>query len=155
MQDNQLYALNHGRDYLHNHVPLYYSEWDNSVLPTEKFLIIKEGKHYGWPYTYYDPFKQKLVLAPEYGGDGYRESEEGYENPIMSISVYWAPNDLLFYKGDQFPAHHKKGTFIVFNGSTNTRPYPQAVYIVAFIFFENGKPFGRRRFLQMVFQNKK
>ena len=143
MQDNQLYALNHGRDYLHNHAPLHYSEWDNSVLPAEEFLIIKEGKNYGWPYTYYDPFKQKRMLAPEYGGDGSRESEEGYENPIMALPAHWAPNDLLFYKGDQFPAHYKKGAFVAFHGSTNRGPYPQAGYIVAFIPFENGKPFGR------------
>ena len=83
------------------------------------------------------------MLAPEYGGNGYRESEEGYENPIMAMPAHWAPNDLLFYKGDQFPAHYKKGAFVAFHGSTNRGPYPQAGYIVAFIPFENGKPFGR------------
>ena len=49
----------------------------------------------------------------------------------------------MFYKGDQFPAHYKKGAFVAFHGSTNRGPYPQAGYIVAFIPFENGKPFGR------------
>ena len=63
---------------MQNHAPLNYSEWDNSVLPAEEFLIIKEGENYGWPYTYYDPFKQRWMLAAEYGGDGYQESEAGY-----------------------------------------------------------------------------
>ena len=36
----------------------------------------------------------------------------------MVMPVHWVPNDLLFYKGDQFPAHYKKGAFIAFHGST-------------------------------------
>ena len=142
-KDDQIYALNHGRDYLHNHAPNYYSQWQNSTLPSEEFLIIKEGKNYGWPYTYYDPVKKKRMLAPEYGGDGTIESAEDYEDPIMGMPAHWAPNDLLFYKGKQFPDRYKEGAFVAFHGSTNRNPYPQAGYIVAFIPFENGKPFGR------------
>lgn len=142
-EDDQIYALNHGRDYLHNHAPNYYSQWQNSTLPAEEFLIIKEGKNYGWPYTYYDPVKKKRMLAPEYGGDGTIESPEDYEDPIMGMPAHWAPNDLLFYKGEQFPDRYKEGAFVAFHGSTNRNPYPQAGYIVAFIPFENGKPFGR------------
>ena len=142
-EDDQIYALNHGRDYLHNHAPNYYSQWQNSTLPAEEFLIIKEGKNYGWPYTYYDPVKKKRMLAPEYGGDGTIESAEDYEDPIMGMPAHWAPNDLLFYKGEQFPDRYKEGAFVAFHGSTNRNPYPQAGYIVAFIPFENGKPFGR------------
>lgn len=106
-------------------------------------MIIKEGKNYGWPYTYYDPVKKKRMLAPEYGGDGTIESAEDYEDPIMGMPAHWAPNDLLFYKGEQFPDRYKEGAFVAFHGSTNRNPYPQAGYIVAFIPFENGKPFGR------------
>ena len=142
-EDDQIYALNHGRDYLHNHAPNYYSQWQNSTLPSEEFLIIKDGKNYGWPYTYYDPVKKKRMLAPEYGGDGTIESAEDYEDPIMGMPAHWAPNDLLFYKGKQFPDRYKEGAFVAFHGSTNRNPYPQAGYIVAFIPFENGKPFGR------------
>ena len=106
-------------------------------------MIIKDGKNYGWPYTYYDPVKKKRMLAPEYGGDGTIESAEDYEDPIMGMPAHWAPNDLLFYKGKQFPDRYKEGAFVAFHGSTNRNPYPQAGYIVAFIPFENGKPFGR------------
>ena len=141
--DDQLYALNHGRDYLHNHAPNYYTEWQNAILPSEEFLIIKENGDYGWPYTYYDHFKNKRMLAPEYGGNGELEADPKYEDPIMGLPAHWAPNDLLFYKGDQFPDRYKKGAFVAFHGSTNRAPYPQAGYIVGFIPFENGKPFGR------------
>jgi glucose/arabinose dehydrogenase len=138
-EDNNLYALQHGRDYLHGHAPQYFSQWQNAVLPAEEFMKIKEGENYGWPYTYFDPFKSKRMMAPEYGGDGVKEAS-GYANPIMGLPAHWAPNDLLFYKGSQFPARYKKGAFVAFHGSTNRAPYPQAGYIVAFIPFENGKP---------------
>ncbi|MEZ4797245.1 MAG: PQQ-dependent sugar dehydrogenase [Flavobacteriaceae bacterium] len=138
-EDNSLYAMNHGRDFLDNRAPLLYSEWQNTVLPAEEFMKIKPGDDFGWPYTYYDHFQEKRMLAPEYGGDGLKEAS-GYTEPLMGMPAHWAPNDLLFYKGDQFPARYKKGAFVAFHGSTNRSPYPQAGYIVAFIPFENGKP---------------
>lgn len=141
-KDNSLYAVQHGRDYLHEHAPQYYSALQNANLPAEEFMKIKDGDNYGWPYTYYDPFKNKKMLAPEYGGDGQKEAKD-YTNPIMGLPAHWAPNDLLFYKGNQFPARYKEGAFIAFHGSTNRTPYPQGGYIVAFIPFENGKPNGK------------
>lgn len=138
---NSLYAVNHGRDYLQNHAPQYYTEWDNTVLPAEEFMRISENDDFGWPYTYYDHFKNKRMLAPEYGGNGKKEAK-GYTDPVMGLPAHWAPNDLLFYKGDQFPARYKNGAFIAFHGSTNRAPYPQAGYIVAFVPFQKGKPSG-------------
>src|SRR5260221_4633680 len=32
--------------------------------------LLKQGGDYGWPECYYDAIQGKLVLAPEYGGDG-------------------------------------------------------------------------------------
>ena len=138
---DKLYAINHGRDYLHNHAPQYYSKWDNSTLPAEELMVINQNDDFGWPYSYYDHFKKKRMLAPEYGGNGLI-TEDKFSNPIMGMPAHWAPNDLLFYKGDQFPSRYNKGVFIAFHGSTNRSPYPQAGYIVAFIPFKNGKPFG-------------
>jgi len=140
-EDNSLYAFLHGRDYLGQHAPKFYTPWQNAVLPGEEFMKIGKSDNYGWPYTYYDPFKNKRMVAPEYGGDGNQESTE-YKYPLMAMPAHWAPNDMLFYKGDQFPGRYKKGVFAAFHGSTNRGPYPQAGYIVAFIPFEDGKPAG-------------
>ena len=137
-EDNSLYALQHGRDYLHGHAPQYFNPWQNAVLPAEEFMKVKEGDDYGWPYSYYDHFKHKRMLAPEYGGDGTLEAKN-FADPIMGLPAHWAPNDLLFYKGNQFPARYKKGAFIAFHGSTNRAPYPQAGYIVAFVPFEKAR----------------
>ena len=140
-KNDKLYAVNHGRDYLYNHAPKHYSVWQNSVLPADEFMLIEQDDDFGWPYTYYDHFKNQRMLAPEYGGDG-KKAAEGYKDPIMGLPAHWAPNDLLFYTGDQFPERYKDGAFIAFHGSTNRAPYPQAGYIVAFIPFDNGKPVG-------------
>ena len=142
-EDNSLYAVQHGRDYLNAHAPQHFSPWQNAVLPAEEFMKINEGDDFGWPYSYYDPFKHKRILAPEYGGDGIQEAyytSIPTADPIMGLPAHWAPNDLLFYKGDQFPERYQKGAFIAFHGSTNRAPYPQAGYIVAFVPFENGRP---------------
>ena len=138
---NSLFGVNHGRDFLHNHAPQFYSEWENTVLPAEEFMMIKQGDDYGWPYTYYDHFKMKRMVAPEYGGDNKKFTDE-YSEPIMGLPAHWAPNDLLFYTGNQFPERYKNGAFIAFHGSTNRVPYPQAGYVVGFIPFEGSDPSG-------------
>ena len=142
-QTNELFAVNHGRDYLHNHAPKFYSEWDNAVLPSDEFMKISEGDDFGWPYTYYDHFKSKRLIAPEYGGDGKKLASSKYKDPIYGLPAHWAPNDLLFYSGDMFPSRYKNGAFIAFHGSTNRSPYPQAGYVVGFIPFKDGSPSGK------------
>ncbi|MFN5023745.1 MAG: c-type cytochrome [Chitinophagaceae bacterium] len=141
--NNTLYAVQHGRDDLHLLWPNLYSAWQNAVTPAEEFFEIKEGNQYGWPYSYFDPVTKQKLQAPEYGGDGKKlATDQSFTNPLAAFPAHWAPNDLLFYQGDQFPARYKNGAFIAFHGSTNRGPYPQAGYIVAFIPFSNGKPSG-------------
>lgn len=60
----------------------------------------------------------------------------------MGFPGHWAPNDLLFYQGNQFPEHYKNGAFISFHGSTNRAPYPQSGYFIGFVPFKNGAPAG-------------
>jgi glucose/arabinose dehydrogenase/mono/diheme cytochrome c family protein len=142
--DNTLYVVVHGRDDLNARNPNYYTRWESAVYPSEEFLRVKEGDNGGWPYYYYDQDKQKRFLNPEYGGEGYKEGKGSeYVQPIMGFPAHWAPNDLFFYTGDQFPDHYKNGAFIAWHGSTNRAPYPQAGYFVAFVPFENGIPTGK------------
>jgi glucose/arabinose dehydrogenase/cytochrome c553 len=142
-QTNTLFAVQHGRDDLHLLWPQYYSAWDNAVTPAEELFEINENSNYGWPYSYYDALTKQKLQAPEYSGDGKKLAiDQNYTNPLADFPAHWAPNDLLFYTGDQFPERYKNGAFVAFHGSTNRGPYPQAGYIVAFIPFENGKPSG-------------
>jgi glucose/arabinose dehydrogenase len=140
---HSLYIVAHGRDDLHLLFPKRFSAWQSAVLPAEEFLKIKEGSNAGWPYYYYDPFKQRKILSPEYGGNGEKTGKgRTYTQPIMAFQAHWAPNDLLFYTGNMFPQHYRNGAFIAFHGSTNRSPYPQAGYFICFVPFKNGKPAG-------------
>ncbi len=141
--DENLYVVMHGRDDLHLLWPEKFSPWQSAILPSEEFQRVREGDDFGWPYCYYDQEQKKKVLAPEYGGDGKiigRCSE--LQDPVMGFPGHWAPNDLLFYQGDQFPSRYKNGAFIAFHGSTNRAPYPQAGYFVCFVPFKDGAPTG-------------
>lgn len=139
--DENVYVVMHGRDDLLRLWPQIFSPWQSAMLPSEELLRLKEGTDAGWPYCYYDQLQEKKVLAPEYGGDGNtvgRCSE--FEKPLIGFPGHWAPNDLFFYRGDQFPERYRNGAFIAFHGSTNRAPYPQSGYFIAFIPFNNGQP---------------
>jgi glucose/arabinose dehydrogenase len=141
---NKLFAVMHGRDQLHEFYPQYYTEEQSAELPAEEFLRFKEGADYGWPYVYYDEFQKKLMINPEYGGDGKKAAPQGkYEDPIMAFPGHWAPNGLLFYTGKQFPATYKNGAFIAFHGSWNRAPLPQKGYNVVFVPFSGDHPSGK------------
>lgn len=141
--ENELYALQHGRDNMHRMWPDIYSPWQSAMLPSEELLRVTEGSDAGWPYYYYDQMQEKKLLNPEYGGDGVKTGDgASYLQPLIGFPGHWAPNDLHFYQGDQFPSRYKNGAFIAFHGSTIRDPYPQAGYFVAFVPFANGQPSG-------------
>ncbi|GAB3641845.1 PQQ-dependent sugar dehydrogenase [Spirosoma arcticum] len=143
--NNTLYALQHGRDMLATLYPGMYTNEQSAELPNEEFLMVKEGANFGWPYCYNDDSQGKKVLAPEYGGDGKKQDRcAGMEKPIMAFPAHWAPNDLLFYTGNAFPARYKNGAFVCFHGSWNRAPLKQGGYFVAFIpFGKDGRPSGK------------
>lgn len=141
--DKNLYIVMHGRDDLLRLWAHKFTPWQSALLPSEEFLRIKDGANAGWPYCYYDQMQQKKVLGPEYGGDGHIVARcRDFEQPLMGFPGHWAPNDLYFYQGDQFPERYKNGAFIAFHGSTNRAPYPQSGYFIGFVPFENGQPTG-------------
>jgi len=142
-QDNQLFVMQHGRDQLHDIFPDLYTIKQSAELPAECMYAIKEGDNAGWPYIYYDQIQHKKILAPEYGGDGKKAVEDKYIDPVAAYPGHMAPDGLLFYTGNQFPAKYKNGAFISFHGSWNRAPEPQAGFFVVFQPFKNGKPDGK------------
>lgn len=141
--DNNLYVVMNGMDNFHTRYPKLFSSWQAAVLPSETFLKVTEHSDFGWPYAYYDQMQGKNVLQPAYGGDGKIEGRATkFGKPILGFPGHWAPMDLLFYQGNQFPARYKNGAFVAFHGSTDRSPYPQAGYIVCFVPFEKGVPTG-------------
>lgn len=140
---DKLFALQHGRDDLHRFWPDLFTEEQNLDLPAEEFLEIDEGDNFGWPYCFWDPFKNEKLLNPEYGGDGMQtEKCAGIKEPILAFPGHWAPNDLLFYTGDMFPEKYKNGAFIAWHGSWNRLGHDQAGYNIVFVPMKDGKPSG-------------
>ena len=141
---NTLYALQHGRDNLNNWGGVF-TDSLSAELPSEEFLMVKNGSDFGWPYCYNNHYANQKFLTPEYGGDGSKiERCAGKDKPIMAFPGHWAPNDLLFYTGNLFPARYKNGAFVCFHGSWNRAPLNQGGYFVAFIpFGKNGRPSGK------------
>jgi glucose/arabinose dehydrogenase len=142
-QNNQLFVMQHGRDQLHDLFPNLYTVQQSAIYPAECMYAIKKGDNAGWPYIYYDQDQKKKILAPEYGGDGKKERMPNAINPAVAFPGHMAPNGLLFYTGNQFPAKYKNGAFIAFHGSWNRSPEPQAGFFVVFQPFKDGKPFGK------------
>lgn len=140
-----LYATQHGRDQLFENWPKLYTTIQGQNFPSEELLRVEKGADYGWPQCYFDSAQAKLVLAPEYGGDGGKAVGPCAKKrePIAYFPAHWAPNALLLYSGSHFPAHYGGGAFIAFHGSWNRAPGPQGGYSVVFVPFAGGKPTGK------------
>ena len=140
--EEALFFANHGRDQLSTLWPDYYDDEASAELPAEELHRAVEGGDYGWPSTYFDPASGKRMLAPEYGGDGMKEATGNFQTPLHAYPAHWAPNDLVFYDGDAFPAHYQRGAFIAWRGSWNRAPLPQDGYRVTFQPFADGTVAG-------------
>jgi glucose/arabinose dehydrogenase/mono/diheme cytochrome c family protein len=139
----RIFATQHGRDQLAENWPNLYTPEQGANEPAEELVQLERDADYGWPYCYFDLTQQKLVLAPEYGGDGKKVGLCAEKRgPVAAFPAHWAPNDLVLYDGQQFPAAYRGGAFIAFHGSWNRAPFPQGGYNVVFQPLADGKPTG-------------
>src|SRR5246127_2881503 len=132
--DGQLLVTQHGRDQLRANWPDLYKPEQEATLPSEELLVLKANGDYGWPECYHDASQQRLVLAPEYGGDGGKAIGPCATKlaPLAVFPAHWAPNAMVRYDKEQFPAHYKNGVFIAFHGSWDRAPYAQGGYNLVF-----------------------
>jgi glucose/arabinose dehydrogenase/mono/diheme cytochrome c family protein len=130
----RLFVTQHGRDQLRANWPDLYRPDQEATLPAEELLLLRKNGDYGWPECYYDSFAEKLVLAPEYGGDGGKTAGvcANKIGPIAAFPAHWAPNAMVRYDKAQFPMRYRDGVFIAFHGSWDRAPYPQSGYNVVF-----------------------
>ncbi|MGQ0656839.1 MAG: PQQ-dependent sugar dehydrogenase [Chromatiales bacterium] len=142
-QLDELYVAQHGRDQLNELWPQMFSAEQGELLPAEEMLALTRGTEFSWPYCYYDPFQRRRVLAPEYGGDGIRVGRCAvYPEPVVVFPGHFGPNDMLFYRGDQFPRRYRGGAFIAFHGSYQQMGATQVGYQVVFVPLEKGRISG-------------
>ncbi len=142
--NGQLFVAAHGRDQLNTVAPQFYTDADNAEQPSEVFHVLTKDANFGWPFTYWDPIAKQRKLNPEYGGDGKKLAEPGkYPDPLIGFPAHWAPMQLAFNGGTQFPAKYENGGFLAFHGSWNRAPRPQKGFNVVFIPYDDkGWPTG-------------
>jgi glucose/arabinose dehydrogenase len=139
--DNALWVMQHGRDQL-DIWPMYSHE-QNAESPAEQLFHVARGDDMGWPYCYFDTELKAELLAPEYGGDHKTVGRCADKRPhVAAFPAHWAPNGLLFYRGNAFPAKYRNGVFIAFHGSWNRAPLPQQGTGVIFQPLANGRAGG-------------
>lgn len=131
---DRVFVTQHGRDQLYTNWPELYKPDQEATLPAEEVLLLKKNGDYGWPECYYDAFEQKLVLAPEYGGDGGKKNGVCADKigPAAVFPAHWGPNAMVLYDKTQFPERYRGGIFIGFHGSWNRAPYAQGGYNVVY-----------------------
>ena len=121
-QLHQLFATQHGRDLL-----------PDEDLPSEEFVRVTKGADFGWPYCYHDWRMNKMVLSPEFGGDGTKQGRcTNATQPLVGFPGHWAPNGLIFWNG---------GALIAFHGSWNRRH--QDGYRVVYVPFKGADVAGK------------
>jgi glucose/arabinose dehydrogenase len=141
--DGSFWAAVHGRDQLYDNWPKVFDAKYSADNPGEELVRVQQGDDFGWPYCYYAVASQKLVLAPEYGGNGtVTERCDQKKNAVAALPGHWAPMSLLIYSGSVFPAKYRNGAFIAFHGSWNRSPEPQAGFRVVFVPLAGGQPSG-------------
>jgi hypothetical protein len=88
---------------------------------------------------------EKLVLTPEYGGDGGKTIGVCASKipPAAVFPALWAPNAMVRYDQKQFPARYRNGVFTAFHGSWNRAPYAQGGYNVVFQPLDGDRASGR------------
>jgi glucose/arabinose dehydrogenase len=153
--DGALYIVMNNRDQLDTLWPGVFTTQDNVERPAEPMYRAAQGSNFGWPFCFYDYGQKKLLLNPEYGGDGKTVGRcTEFTLPITSFPAHWAPVDVMFYNGAQFPAQYREGAFIAFHGSWNRAPMPQDGYNVTFQPFSGGKPSGNFEIFAQGFAGK-
>ena len=142
--DGHLYVAMNSRDSLDTLFPEKgYTAEDNAFGPSEPMLQIAQGDVFGWPYCYHDSRLNKMILAPEYGGDGKTVGRcSQFKEIFAGFPAHYAPVDLMFYTGTQFPAKYRGGAFMTSHGSWNRAPFPMAGYNILFQPVAKGKNTG-------------
>ena len=139
-----IYTVMNNRDQIDTLYPDHFSAEDNNNGPAEVMYRADQGSDFGWPYCYFDYRQQKLLLSPEYGGDGKEAARcAKFTLPTASFPAHWAPVDVNFYDGKQFPVSYRGGAFIAFHGSWNRAPEQRTGAVVFQPIGNNGKAAGK------------
>jgi len=140
-----VYTVMNNRDSIDEFFPDHFTADDNNEGPAEVMYRADPGANFGWPYCYVDYRSGKILLAPEYGGDGKTVGRcaTGITPPLAAFPAHWAPVDVTFYDAKQFPGRYQGGAFIAFHGSWNRAPEERPGAVVFQPIGADGKASGK------------
>ena len=141
---NGVYTVMNNRDQIDELYPEHFTAEDNNEGPAEVMYRADQGLNFGWPYCYFDyRLSKSFARTPNMAGTARRIGRcTQFSPPIAAYPAHWAPVDLTFYEGKQFPAKYRGGALIAFHGSWNRRPDERPGAVV-FQPFGDGKPSGK------------
>ncbi len=114
----ELWGVNNGRD------------WLGDDHPREELNIIRQGKHYGWPYCW-----ENRTPDPDHGE---QYDCDKTELPAYTFTAHMAPLGLEFYQKGNLPAKYNNSLFISFHGSWN-RSVPAGYKVVRVVLNDKGE----------------
>jgi len=106
-RDGQLWGTENGRDRL------------GDDLPPEEVNILREGRHYGWPYCYADGLADYTFRGTTAGGEGIGQFCPRTERPIVKIQGHTAPLGLRFLDDQKIPEPIRGDLLVALHGSWN------------------------------------
>jgi glucose/arabinose dehydrogenase len=103
-------------------------------LVPDYLTSVREGAFYGWPYSYYGPHLDPRVHPQR------PDLVARAVVPDYALSSHVAPLGLVFYTGNDLPAHYRGGAFVGEHGSWDRQVLNG--YKVVYIPFQDGRPSG-------------
>ena len=144
--DDALFIVMNNRDQLDLFWPEKFTAKDNAERPAEPMYRAVQGSDFGWPYCYFDYGRRSWCSIPSTAATARKwAAARSSRHPVAAYPAHWAPVDVMFYSGTQFPQKYRDGAFIAFHGSWNRAPMPQDGYNVTFQPFAERQAVGRLR----------
>jgi glucose/arabinose dehydrogenase len=119
----QLWAVVNERDGLGDNTPFDYTTY------------VQEGTFYGWPWFYIGGHED-----PRHKGE-HADLQGRVTVPDVFIQAHSAPLQIVFYKGEDFPAEYDGSAFVTLHGSWD-RSIRTGYKVVRLLFDKSGKPTG-------------
>ena len=88
--DDGVYIVMNNRDQLDQFWPDTFTAQDNAERPAEPMYKAVQGSNFGWPFCFYDYGQKKVVLNPEYGGDGKEVGRCGAFTSPIAVFLFLA-----------------------------------------------------------------
>ncbi len=123
----ELWGADNGRD------------WLGDDLPPEEINIVRQGRHYGWPYCWGDRVPDREAPRDPAPAPPRPDFCASTEPPVVKIQAHSAPLGMAFYTGTRFPPEYRGDLFVTLHGSWN-RSVPTGYKVVRVRLREDGTP---------------